>query len=198
MKVIGINASPRKNANTQTLVEAILKGAAETSADTRLVNLREMKINGCLGCEGCKKQLGNCVQKDDLSPLLRELTNYDTIVLGTPVYWFHVSAQFKMLVDRLYCFLDFGNDPQTGEDYYRFVFPAGKTFIIVVSRGDSEPPGMFPQFYDHLNEWLNVIPLSLNAGRIELFHQYGAEVDRGAARNDTGLIERAMALGRRL
>jgi len=27
MKVIGINASPRKNANTQTLVEAVLAGA---------------------------------------------------------------------------------------------------------------------------------------------------------------------------
>ena len=48
MKVIGINASPRKRANTQTLVEAILNGAEEVGAETRLVNLRELKINGCL------------------------------------------------------------------------------------------------------------------------------------------------------
>ncbi|MEZ4550796.1 MAG: hypothetical protein R2860_13000 [Desulfobacterales bacterium] len=30
MNVIGINASPRKNANTQTLVEAVLAGAEKT------------------------------------------------------------------------------------------------------------------------------------------------------------------------
>ena len=42
MKVIGINASPRKKANTQTLVQAVLDGAAEKGALTRLVNLREL------------------------------------------------------------------------------------------------------------------------------------------------------------
>ncbi|MFZ5569511.1 MAG: flavodoxin family protein [Thermodesulfobacteriota bacterium] len=198
MKAIGINASPRKNGNTQTLVAAVLQGAAENRAETRLVNLRELAINGCLGCEGCKKQIGKCAQKDDLTPLLQELADYDAIVLGTPVYWFHVSAQFKMLVDRLYCFLDFGRDPQTGEDYYRFVFPAGKKFVIIVSRGDAEPPGMFPQFYRQLDEWLNVIPLSLNAGQVELLHQYGANVDRNAARSDSALMEKALSLGRRL
>ena len=58
-----INTSPRKRANTQTLVEAVLEGAAEKSTETRLVNLRELTVHGCLGCEGCKKHLGKCVQK---------------------------------------------------------------------------------------------------------------------------------------
>lgn len=195
MKVIGINASPRKNANTQTLVEAVLRGAATKGAQTRLVNLRELSIHGCLGCEGCKKQLGHCVQKDDLSPLLRDLTEYDAIVLGTPVYWFHVSAQFKMLVDRLYSFLESGTDPKTGEEVFRFDFPSGKKFVMVVSRGDVEPAQMLPQFYDNLNEWLNVIPLSLGAASIEFIHQFGAEIDRKAAKKDAGLIEKAEMFG---
>ena len=110
MKVIGINASPRKKANTQTLTEAILEGAAAKGAETRLVNLREIKMNGCLGCEGCKKHLGKCVQKDDLTTLLQEMTAYDAIVMGTPVYWYHVTAQFKMLVDRLYSFMEIGEN----------------------------------------------------------------------------------------
>jgi multimeric flavodoxin WrbA len=95
MKIIGINASPRKGANTQTLVEATLHGAKDQDVDTHLVNLRELKINGCIGCEGCKKHLGKCVQKDDLTFLLEEMTTYDAIVLGTPVYWYHVTSQFK-------------------------------------------------------------------------------------------------------
>ena len=115
MKVIGINASPRKKANTQTLVEAALNGAAEKGAETRLVNLRELNVNGCMGCEGCKKHPGKCVQKDDLTTLLQDMTTYDAIVMGTPVYWYHVTAQFKMVVDRLYSFMEIGENKETGE-----------------------------------------------------------------------------------
>ena len=197
MRVIGINASPRKKANTQTLVEAVLAGAEKNGAGTRLVNLRELKINGCLGCEGCKKHLGKCVQKDDMTALLQDLTDYDAIVLGTPVYWFHVSAQFKMLVDRLYCFMQ-QTDPETGEAVMRFEFPAGKKFVLTLSRGDREPAEVLPQFYDHLNEWLNIIPLSLGAASIDFLHQYGAEIDRKSAENDGNLIEKAEALGGKL
>ncbi len=195
MKVIGINASPRKRANTQTLVEAVLSGAAGRGAETRLVNLRELKINGCLGCEGCKKHLGQCVQKDDLTILLQDMTTYDAIVMGTPVYWYHVTAQFKMLVDRLYCFLEFGENPETGEQTFKSEFPSGKQFLFIISRGDPEPPGLFPQFYDHLNEWLNLIPLSLGAGNYEFFHQYGSGIDRKSARNDSEILEKATASG---
>lgn len=195
MKVIGINASPRKRANTQTLVETVLNGAAESGAETRFVNLRELKINGCLGCEGCKKHLGKCVQKDELTILLQEMTTYDAIVMGTPVYWYHVTAQFKMLVDRLYCFLEFGENPETGEQTIKSEFPSGKKFIFIISRGDPEPTELFPQFYDHLNEWLNLIPLSLGAGTYEFFHQYGAGIDRKSARNDPEILEKAKASG---
>ena len=195
MKVIGINASPRKRANTQTLVESILEGSAKNGAETRIVNLRELKINGCLGCEGCKKHLGRCVQKDDLTLLLQEMTTYDAVVMGTPVYWYHVTAQFKMLVDRLYCFLEFGENPETGEQTIKSEFPTGKKFIIIISRGEPEPPGLFPQFYDHLNEWLNLIPLALGAGNYEFFHQYGADIDRDTARNDPEILEKAKACG---
>ena len=195
MNVIGINASPRKKANTQTLVESVLEGAAEKGAQTRLVNLRELNINGCLGCEGCKKQLGKCVQKDDLTPLLQEMAACDAIVLGTPVYWFHVTAQFKILVDRLYSFIETATDPETGEETFRSVFPEGRKMAIVISRGDPEPPTLFPQFYDYLDEWLNVIPLSLGSEQYEIFHQYEAHLDRKAALNDGALLEKARQSG---
>ncbi len=57
---------------------------------------------------------------------------------------------------------------------------------------------MLSQLYDHLNEWLNIIPLSLGAGNIEFLHQYGAEIDRKSAKNDASLIEKAEALGEKL
>ena len=195
MKVIGINASPRRKANTQTLVQAALDGAASAGAETRLVNLHELAINGCLGCEGCKKQPGKCVQKDDLTPLLQEMTGYDAIVMGTPVYFFHVAAQFKLLVDRLYSFVEYIEDPETGQPSVRSAFPPGKQFAFIISRGDPEPPSLLPQLYDHLDEWLHLIPLTLGAGEYEFVHQYGAHIDRKAARNDAALLEKVKNAG---
>lgn len=198
MNVIGINASPRRKANTQTLVEAVLEGAAEKGAETRMVHLRELNINGCLGCEGCKKQLGKCVQKDDLTALLQEMATFDAIVMGTPVYWFQVAAQFKMLVDRLYSFIEIGENPETGEQTFKTAFPTGRKFVFVISRGDPEPPASFPQFYQHLDEWMHVVPLSLGVQDYKFFHQYGAHLDRKAASGDAALLEKAKVFGREL
>jgi hypothetical protein len=100
-----------------------------------------------------------------------------------------------MLVDRLYSFMEFGEDPETGTPTVQSAFPSGKNFVFIISRGDPEPPSMFPQFYDHLDEWLNVIPLTLGAGHYEHFHQHGADIDRKAARNDPALLARARQAG---
>jgi multimeric flavodoxin WrbA len=135
------------------------------------------------------------VQKDDLTILLQEMTTYDAIVMGTPVYWYHVTAQLKMLVDRLYCFFESVENPETGEQTIKSAFPSGKKFIFIISRGDPEPSELFPQFYDHLNEWLKLIPLSLGAGKYEIFHQYGTGIERKTARNDQEILNNAKKIG---
>ena len=195
MRIIGINASPRRGANTQTLIETALRGAEEKGAETHLVHLRELEMKGCLGCEGCKKQLGRCVQKDGLTPLMQEMTGYDAIVMGTPVYWFHVSAQFKMLVDRLYSFIEMGTDPKTGASTVNSVFPKGKQALFIISRGDPEPTPVFPHFYKNLDEWLHLVPFALGVEKYDFLHQYGAEIDRKAAAGDSDLLDRVKAAG---
>jgi multimeric flavodoxin WrbA len=195
VKVIGFNSSPRKGANTATIVEAVLKGAEGMGADTQLVNLNGLKMRCCQGCDGCKKQLGHCVQKDDLSPLLDELPDCDAIVLGTPVYWFHANAQFKTLIDRFYCYYGFDTDAETGETRETVVFPEGKKFVIVTSRGDPESNPMVPQLYDHMNEWLRVVGMAMRASSVEFIHHYGSLNDKDSARNDTDLMARAEAVG---
>lgn len=195
MKTIGINSSPRKNGNTQTLVEAALAGAAEKGSETSIVHLRDLEINGCLGCEGCKRRPGKCVQEDDLTPLMQQMAASDAIVLGTPVYWFHVSAQCKALIDRFYSFISETQDPQTGETSFSTAFPPGRNMLFLISRGDPEPPSLLPQFYDYLNQWLNIVPVALGIGKFELIQQFGAQTDRKAAQNDGGLIDKVMSAG---
>ena len=74
-------------------------------------------------------------------------TRSDAIVMGTPVYWYQVTAQFKMLVDRLYSFLEFGEKPDTGEVMLNCAFPADKQAVFIISRGDPEEKPGPAQFF---------------------------------------------------
>jgi multimeric flavodoxin WrbA len=195
MKVIGINASPRKGANTATIVETVLKGAAGKGAETKLVDLRKLDMKPCIGCDKCKENLGHCVQKDDLTPLMEEMATYDSIVLGTPVYWFHVTAQFKTLVDRLYCYYGFEIDPETNDYRETLAFPSGKKVVFVTSRGDPEDKKDYDVYYGYMNEWLKVVGMALLPSSMEIIHHYGSWNEKDAARKDADFLAKAESLG---
>ena len=61
-----------------------------------------MKIAPCLGCDGCKRGEKICVQKDDSQLLMNEMRQAGYIVFATPVYWWGMTAQLKLAIDRLY------------------------------------------------------------------------------------------------
>jgi multimeric flavodoxin WrbA len=193
MKVIGFNASPRKNANTMTLVEAVLKGAADKGAETRMVNLNQLNIKGCQGCMACKKEPGQCATKDDLSPLLTEMKDCDAIILGTPIYWFHVSAQIKMLIDRFYCYMGHETNPETGEESTFSTFPGGKKFVIVTSQGDA-----VPEMYQQTLDWMNLVTAIMSASSTEFVTHCGSEDDKNSAHNNAEVMAKARTVGESL
>jgi len=195
MKVIAFNASPRKNANTQSLVETVLKGAQSKGAETRLINLNQLNIKGCQGCEACKKHLGTCVQKDDLSPLLKEMAECDAVVLGTPIYYYQVSSQLKALIDRLYCFVNFELDPETWEVKEIRAFPEGKKFVVVTSRGDVEDTEAYPELYDQLQGWFGVVISGLRPSSMEFVNHYGSMNMKDAAKQNDDLMAKAESVG---
>ena len=104
MKIIAINASPRKNQNTAQLVRAAADGAAENGAETEVIDLYGIgKYSGCISCFGCKteKHCGECVCGDDLKPVLEKIRNADGLILGTPNYLGEATAGFRALYERL-------------------------------------------------------------------------------------------------
>jgi multimeric flavodoxin WrbA len=100
-RVLGIVGSPRRGGNTDILVDEVLAGAAEAGALTEKVMVSKLDIGPCRACDACGK-LGKCVQQDDLPALLEQMDQSDVWVLGTPVYYWGPSAQFKAFVDRWY------------------------------------------------------------------------------------------------
>ena len=101
IQISGIIGSPRRNGNTEILVNAVLEGAGEAGAITEKIRLSDLNISPCLGCDACKRK-GRCVQNDDIHNLLEKLNRSSIWVFGTPVYWWGPTAQFKTFFDRFH------------------------------------------------------------------------------------------------
>lgn len=103
-KVLGINASPRKNWNTAQAVGKALEGATAVGAETKMIHLYSLNFKGCSSCFVCKLLHNNakiCVLKDDLQPILVEVMQSDVLILGTPIYFGNIESSMIAFFERL-------------------------------------------------------------------------------------------------
>lgn len=112
MKILGIIGSKRKTGNTSCLVQTALKAAQKKGAETELIFLGDYSIKDCTGCEGCKDTL-KCVINDDMQKIYPLLLEADGIILGSPTYFYNISADMKAFIDRCYCFEIFAEDDRS-------------------------------------------------------------------------------------
>lgn len=98
-QVLGIVGSPRRKGNTDLLVDEVLNGARDVGGATSKVILDALDIRPCKGCFACS-ETGVCVQDDDMAELVEQMKASQVWVLGTPIYWWGPSAQFKAFLDR--------------------------------------------------------------------------------------------------
>ena len=181
-KVIGLVGSPRKGGNTDTLVKAVLAGAAAQEADTEIHYLNDLDIRGCQGCDTCKETRA-CVLDDDMKVLYTAVAEADGIVIGSPIYACYFSAQTKLFVDRLYACFD--------QNLVSWL-PKGKRFALVVTYAD-QGDAVYDGAVDSL---VPVIELT-SPESVETLVLSGT-TDKGSAARNPEIMQRAEALGRRL
>lgn len=102
MKIVVVTSSPRANkkSTSEFLAERFIEGAK--SHEIFRFDAGHSEIHPCRGCDACGMD-GDCVIRDDISKTLtRKLVECDLIVLVTPLYYFGVSAQLKIVIDRFY------------------------------------------------------------------------------------------------
>jgi len=112
MKVLGVVGSRRKNGNTAYLVQQALNTIESKEVETELIFLGDYNIRGCTGCEGCKDTY-KCVIMDDMQKIYPLIINSDAIVLGSPTYFYNITADMKAFIERLYCFQVFAEDDRS-------------------------------------------------------------------------------------
>jgi multimeric flavodoxin WrbA len=101
MKILSIHGSPRSiRSTTRKLAGFVLEGAAESGAETEMIDLADYHITPCTACDACSLN-GICVNDDDVPALLIRMHEADGIIFCSPVYIDNITGQMKIFFDRL-------------------------------------------------------------------------------------------------
>jgi len=115
MKVLAINTSPRKKRNTEQLLDEVIKGCQSIGEHVEVETIQvsdadESNFKMCRGCWACKKT-GSCICGDDhVKTILDKMQDADAIIFGIPVYFYGVTAQCKVIMDRSLAYMPIGEN----------------------------------------------------------------------------------------
>lgn len=113
MKVLMINASPRKESNTQVALDEMIRVFDAEGIETEVVNVGKEVIRGCVACGGCSK-LGKCVYDDIVNEVAAKFEQSDGLVLASPVYYASANGTLVSLLDRLFYSSSFDKTMKVG------------------------------------------------------------------------------------
>lgn len=99
MKIIVLEGSPNRKGSSNLLAEHFIRGAEEAGHVVEVVDAAHANLHPCNGCVCCGYE-GPCVQKDDMESIRKRILDADMMVFVTPLYYYGMSAQLKVLVDR--------------------------------------------------------------------------------------------------
>ena len=179
--VLVLKSSPRQNGNSNTLAEQVAAGAKEAGAEVESLMLHNMDIRPCDACDACQ-ETGVCIVKDDMQKVYPLLEKADAIVIASPVYWFTISAQAKLCIDRWYAIE--GSDGSTLR---------GKQIGIVLTYGDDDlyTSGGINAIHTYESMFRYI-------GADIVGMVYGSAHEIGDAEKQPELMERAYKLGKTL
>lgn len=183
MEIVAFVGSPRAGGNTDLLVQQVIEGAQEQGARVARHFLHALDLRPCDACEGCRGRMDDrCIIEDDMQPIHAQLRACDAVIVGTPVYWFSMSAQTKILLDRWYAL--------AGPEGHAL---KGKRFGLVLAYADPDPfvsgaANVHRVFHDACR-WM---------GATLVGTVYGTAEAKGEVAGNSALLGQARDLGRRL
>jgi len=102
-KIVALLSSPRQRGNSTLLGETMAAGAKAAGAQVEVFSLHRMNIKPCTACDQCQATDDKvCVMQDDMQKLYKKIREADGLIYASPVYWFNISAQLKLFMDRCY------------------------------------------------------------------------------------------------
>lgn len=182
-KVLVLLGSPRRRGNSAILAAQIAKGAGSAGVKVETVFLQGLNIAPCKSCYACqKKNSKGCAIDDAMQGVYPKLLAADAWVIATPVYWFTMSAQTKLFMDRCFALPAYAKEPF-----------AGKRIAIAMSYGDADP------FVSGCVNALRTFQDAFSYTKAQIVGMvYGSAFGAGEIRANEALLKEAETLGRNL
>jgi multimeric flavodoxin WrbA len=182
-RLLVILGSPRRKGNSSALAARISRGAESAGAEAETLFLQDLRISPCRGCDTCKKDDSRgCAINDDMQEIYQKLIRSDAWAIASPVYWFTMSAQTKIFMDRCYALPAYAENPF-----------AGKRIAIAMSYGDADPVK---------SGCVNALRTFQDAYRYTrskvVGMVYGSAIGAGEIESNEALMREAEELGKRL
>ena len=111
------------------LLDRTLEGSRQAGAEVDSLYVRRLKISGCLECGSCD-DTGECAVRDDMDKVYPLLEKADIIFLASPNFFYNVTAQVKLLIDRSQAMWSKKLLEKTPEQRRRY--DGGKGYLICV------------------------------------------------------------------
>jgi putative NADPH-quinone reductase len=105
MNFLAFNGSPRRNGNTSALLQEFIRGANEVGANVEQIIAQEINLKYCTGCLKCNLTPKCVIRHDDWETLSRKILDADALVFASPVYFHHLTAPLKKILDRFRSFM---------------------------------------------------------------------------------------------
>lgn len=102
MNILVMSGSPHVKGTTALLRDSFVEGALSAGHMVNVFDTAKEEIHPCLGCDHCRKTENGCVYKDGMEKLNPLLLEADCVIFVTPLYYFGMSAQLKIAIDRFY------------------------------------------------------------------------------------------------
>ena len=103
MKIVILQGSPNRHGSSNLLADRFKQGAEDAGHTVEVIDAAHADIHPCTGCIHCGYE-GPCVQKDDMERFRKTILEADMVVFVTPLYYYGMSAQLKILIDRFCAF----------------------------------------------------------------------------------------------
>ena len=101
MKLLILNASPRRSGNI-ALMAATLKQEAEClGAEVEEIWVQGLTVRPCMGCMVCRSKHACVLPEDDAQRVLEKIKAADALVVAAPCYWGNIPGTLKLLFDRM-------------------------------------------------------------------------------------------------
>lgn len=140
--ILAFNGSARKNGNTHFLIDSFLKGVDISGGQSELIEAHNINIEYCTGCLRCNIIKRCSIRGDDWEDINAKIKAADVLVFASPIYFHHVSAQLKKIIDRFRSFVHV-EITETGLKHTPH-FQWEKDFVLLLSLGSSNDSDAIP------------------------------------------------------